>query len=112
MSYISNKKLRQELIKSKSSGELTNETLDILLKMIDNIQTKFTYLDEDDRDDCRSHAIFVVLTKWEKYNIEHENPFSYFTQMIKNGLYAGWNEISKYRDNNHFSISNIFEDDV
>ena len=104
--YVNNKELRKEMIISLNNNELTSSALNMLLLMVDNIQSKFKYDNEDDKYDCRSHAVEGILTKWWKYKPTYENTFSFFTQMIKNDLYAGWNKLNKRKAD--FSTSNIF----
>ena len=104
--YVNSESFRLALIDSNMKGELTPQCLGMLLKMVEHIQRSFKYMDQQDKEDVSSHAIEVLLKQWKKYDIERQNPFAYFTRVIYNGLYAGWNEINKKRT--PFSISNIF----
>ena len=104
--YVNPESFRLELIASNVRGELTTNCLNMLLLMVDRIQRSFTYVDPQDKEDCASEAITVVLMKWKKYDVTRQNPFAYFTRVIYNGLYAGWNKLNKNRT--PFSYSNIF----
>lgn len=108
--YVNNTELLQEIIISKQNGELTDTAVNMLLLMVDRIQMKFSYEDHADKEDCRAAAIESFLCAWHKCDTTRSNPFSWFTQVIKNGMYAGWNELVKRRAD--FSTSNIFMDDV
>lgn len=104
--YVDKELLRLELIISNVKGELTPKALEMLLLMVTKIQSSFKYVDDQDREDCASNAIEVVLKNWSKYDPERFNAFAYFTRMIYNGLFAGWNELTKHRAEH--SISTIF----
>lgn len=109
--YVQNDALRSEIVLSLRDGALTDEALTMLLLMIDRIQLKFHYENLDDKCDCKSAATEVILKKWDRCKPkEYPNVFSFFTQMIKHGLYAGWNELTKKRA--EFSTSNIFANDI
>ena len=108
--YVNPQTFRLELISSNIDGKLTPKCLDMLLLMIDKIQGPYHYEMSQDREDCRSSAIETVLKNWKKYDIERPNPFAYFTRMIYNGLYAGWNELTRKRAD--VSISAIFSESL
>lgn len=108
--YINKESFRLELISSNVNGELSPKCVEMLLLMIDRIQRSFKYINPQDKEDCRSAAIETVLKNWQKYDASRVNAFAYFTRMIYNGLYAGWNEITKKRV--EFSTSNIFTESI
>ncbi|BBI90942.1 hypothetical protein [Tenacibaculum phage PTm5] len=84
--------------------------VDMFCLMIDKIQAPFKYPSDDVRMDIRSFAIEQLVKKWKSCDINRPNLFSFFTQVIKNDLYAGWN--SYKRGCADFSYSTIFTDDV
>ena len=108
--YVDKDSLRLEMIASNIDGKLTAKALAMLVLMVDRRQSSFKYVRIQDKEDCRSHAIEIVLKKWDRYDASRHNPFSYFTSVITNGLYAGWKEINKHRED--FSTSNIFTESV
>lgn len=108
--YINSSSLRLELIASNVKNELTPKCLEMLLLMIDNIQSSYTYKDEADKDDCRSAAIEVILKKWKEYDVDKNNPFAFFTRMIYNGLFAGWNEIKG--KGKSISLESVFNESI
>lgn len=108
--YVTSEQIRTELQICHLKGRITPKMTSIFVLMIDNIQSQFTYVSDEDRKDVRSHAIEKILTKWKKCDINRDNLFSFFTQVIKNDLYAGWNKLTKHRAD--FSYSTIFESDV
>jgi hypothetical protein len=104
--YVDPDSFRLALIESNAKGQLTPACVKMIQLMITRIQSSFKYVDPQDQEDCYSAAQEVVLTKWQKYDISRDNPFAYFTRMIYNGLYAGWNELDKGRVEH--SLSNVF----
>lgn len=109
--YVDNDLLRTELVKSNILGRLTNLAFDMLMLMITEIHSSFSYVNAADKEDCQSNAIEIVLNNWHKYKIELENPFAYFTRVIYNAIYAGWNTI-KQKSKQTISISHIFTDSI
>lgn len=109
--YVDNNLFRIELIKSNAQKKLTNPAIEMLMLMISNIQTPFHYQNNADKEDCRSSAIEVVLRNWESYDVTRQNAFAYFTRMIYNGLYAGWNYINE-KNKKTISFSNIFQESI
>jgi hypothetical protein len=108
--YVNPESFRLALIESNVNGELTPACVAMLMKMVDKIQLSFKYVDPQDKEDCHSAALEVVLTKWKKYDCSRDNPFAYFTRIIYNGLYAGWNQLAKGRAEH--SLSQVFTEDV
>ena len=92
--YVKNADLRAELIKSKAQDKLTKEALDMLIKMARRFSEKFTYVYDEDREDCISFAIMDCYQYWRGYKPEKSaNAFAYITQMIKNGFAKGWRKL-------------------
>lgn len=108
--YVDRDQLRLELIASNVKNQLTPKCIEMFELMVDNIQTKLPYIDPQDKEDCKYHAIEVILKNWKEYDVERPNPFAYFTRVIYNGLYAGWNEI-KSKIKTH-SYSRIFQESI
>lgn len=109
--YVDNEMLRVEIIKSKTRRSLTPNATEMLILMVDHIQSSFTYRNQADKQDCRSSAIEVVLNNWSGCDVLKEKPFAWFTRMIYNGLYAGWNHIRAERKNT-ISLDAIFRESV
>jgi DNA-directed RNA polymerase specialized sigma subunit len=103
---IINADLRQEILLSKANGQLSDRGALMLCLMVEKIISKFHYDRIEDEEDCMSSGIEGALTKWHKYEPKYDNAFSFFTQMIKNDIYAMWNKMNKRRAD--VSISNVF----
>jgi DNA-directed RNA polymerase specialized sigma subunit len=92
--HVRNADLRNEIIKSKESNELTKEALDMFILMAKKFSTKLNYIYPEDREDCISFAIMDCFQYWRGYDPEKsQNAFAYFTQIIKNGFAKGWRKI-------------------
>lgn len=108
--YVNNSSFRLEILKSIEDKKLTAQAIEMYTKIVENIQHPFKYKFDSDREDCRSTAVEVFLLNWHKYDIARSNTFAFFTRMAYNGIYAGWRELSKNRE--EFSYSNIFQEKI
>lgn len=111
--YVNNEMLLREIRRSKEKGELTPEALNLIIKIVDRLtNNKMIYLDQMDKDDCYSEAIYQVLKNWDKFDeTKSDNAFSFFTQVIKNGLAIGWNSIHKLNKKQIIRIDYLKEKD-
>lgn len=99
--YLKNKDLLREIIKSKEEEKLTDEAMRMLMLLLDKISSSFSYELEDDKQDCKAFAVLDLLMYWKGFKPEKSsNAFSYYTSIILNGLYKGWNHLHprKYKD--------------
>lgn len=104
--YVSNAELREEIIKSKERNELTPKAVELLMRMANEASKRLKYRDEEDRKDCIAFALMDVVKYWRSFNPEKSsNPFSYFTQMIKNGFAKGWRKIHPIPSSDKVSLS-------
>jgi len=92
--YVPPKVFLEELTISLAQDKLTDKLVTIFLTMVKKIVgPPLLYYENDmDQDDCRQAALEVVLTVWKEFNPDHPsaNPFSWFTQIIKNGSAKGF----------------------
>ena len=96
MIYVQRSVLFQEICLSKKQDKLTKEALNLLLKIVDEFSHKFYYYDEEDRKDCKAQAAMDCFMYWRGYDPSSgKDPFSYYTQLIKNGYCKGWNRLHK-----------------
>jgi DNA-directed RNA polymerase specialized sigma24 family protein len=90
--YLSNKDLYMELVYSKAKGKLTPAATNMMMLLGKNVIRKMYYKNPDDRQDCLQEAMLSCFRLW--YNFDEskgDNPFAYFTEVIKRGLAKGWN---------------------
>jgi len=112
--HVKNKDLREEIIKSKEKDELTNEAILMFMLMAKKFSNSFTYIYEEDKEDCISFAVMDCYQYWRGYDPEKsQNAFAYFTQIIKNGFGKAWRKLHgnfpisnriSYSSNNIYSI--------
>jgi DNA-directed RNA polymerase specialized sigma subunit len=104
--YVDPKELKEELAKSKERDELTPQAIAIFQTMAMEASKKLRYRDEEDRKDCIAFAMMDVVRYWRSYNPEKSNnPFAYFTQMIKNGFAKGWRKLHPLSAGEKVSLS-------
>lgn len=95
---IDKKEFYNAIVESKELGELTPKAFELIMQLCKNYMTRTYYKNSQDRDECFQSAITDCLTGWSKFNPDYSsNAFSYFTQIIKNGLIKGWNDIYKQK---------------
>jgi len=92
--YVKNSILREEIIRCKKEGKLTNEAIEMFQKMADRFSRKLKYVYEEDRLDCISFAVMDCYQYWQGYNPEKsDNAFAYFTSILRNGFAKGWRKL-------------------
>jgi len=106
--YIDQKKLFEEIIKSKQKNELTPEALNMLILIANELSKVLKFKYEEDRKDCIAFAIEDLIRYWRNFNPEKSNnAFAYYTQIAKNGLAKGWKRLRGRAQN--IKIININE---
>jgi DNA-directed RNA polymerase specialized sigma subunit len=104
--FVDPAELKEELRKSKEQDQLTHRAVAILSLMANEASKKLKYRDEEDRKDCIAFAMMDVVRYWRSYNPEKSNnPFAYFTQMIKNGFAKGWRKLHPLAASDKVSLS-------
>jgi hypothetical protein len=105
---IDQKKLFEEILKSKERNELTPAAVDMLILMARKLSDSFKYKHEEDRKDCIAFAIEDLIRYWRNFNPElSTNAFAYYTQIAKNGHAKGWKKL--HGKNKNVKIININE---
>ncbi len=104
--HVKNRDLREELIKSKETNELTPLALDMFILMAKKFSGNFTYIYPEDKEDCISFAIMDCYMYWRGYDPEKSaNAFAYITQIIKNGYRKAWRKLKNCPKSKQISIS-------
>lgn len=105
--YLKNKDLLAEIIKSKELGKLTNTAVEMLWKLAKESNKKLNYKNPQDREDCISAAMLDLLKYWNRFDPKiTTNAFAFYTQVAKNGFAKGWNELNEVKHSQKISISN------
>jgi len=104
--HVKNKDLREELIKSKAQDKLTDEAINMFMLMAKKFATNFTYIYEEDKQDCIAVAIMDCYLYWRGYDPEKSaNAFAYITQIVKNGFAKAWRKLHNIPKSKFISIS-------
>lgn len=94
MSSFNSIMLTDEINKSISNNDLTNEAMLEIVKLVDFIQQKISYENEKTKELCARLSLCYVGMKWKEYNVE-KNAFKFFTRLVMEGLAKAWKTISK-----------------
>lgn len=106
--YIDQKKLFEEILKSKENNELTPKALEMLVLIANELSKVLKFKYEEDRKDCIAFAIEDLLRYWRNFDPQKSNnAFAYYTQIAKNGLAKGWKKLRGRTQN--IKIININE---
>jgi predicted acyl esterase len=108
--YLTNDTLIKELTKCHEQKRLTTAAVGMFDMLIDRIQKKLFYKSDDVRQDCKSHAMLIVVENWHKYDMTRTNPFAFFTRVVMNGLSYAWNK--NERRPIHISINAFINNDA
>lgn len=106
--YVSNKEFQKEMIESKARGVLTPRAVELMLKIANKLATtKFYYVFEDDRYTCMSQGVEDCIRYWRNFDpVKYDNPFSYFTMVILNGMKRQFNQLYTVPASKRVSLSN------
>lgn len=94
--YVPNAILLEEWKVAKAQDAVTEDLALMFLRIASKFSNKFKYKYPQDKEDCIEFALLDCLKYWRSFNPEksaNPNPFAYFTELCKNGLAKGWNEL-------------------
>lgn len=83
--YLNNAMLREELIKCKQNGALSNDFGKMYLTLVDRLAKKSNFNGYSFLDEMKSEAIFHFTKYWKNIQ-EDKNVFAYLTQIAKNAF--------------------------
>lgn len=112
--YLNNKELYIEIIISKALGKPTRKLTKMFQILVERVNRRFFYKNEDDRRDCAQEALYRLFLNWHLYdeNIT-DNPFAYFTEIVKRAHAKGFNDLHpRDTDGNymtHISVDGFYE---
>ena len=109
--YVDKKELDRELLISLEQNSWTKPLLDMFMLMVNEINKPLQYKNEDDRDDCKSGALMDLILYWDRFDPTNPNAnsFSFFTQMIKNGMGKAFKKLRCQKiTENSISMENLF----
>lgn len=104
--YVKNSVLREEFIKCKKTGELSDELVLMFQQIATRLSTKLKYSNPMDREDCISTAVMDCIKYWKNYDPEiSDNAFAYVTSICRNGYAKFWRASSKMKFPDSIMIS-------
>jgi hypothetical protein len=134
--YLNNKDMLAELRKSKKDGNMTRELTNMIMLLVRRYAEHPWFVNYTYNDDMRSFALLTVVKFWDRFDFDKSNnPFAYFTQIIKRAFQQYKIQEKKHRtirdlllvehgetpsytfmndydeDNYHFSKMDTFEKD-
>ena len=111
--YLNNKELYKEIIISKAMGKLTKDAERMLILLAKNVIKKFYYHRPEDKFDCYQNGLLMMFKFWNNYDeLKSTNAFSYYTEVFKRGVAAGYNQLYKKVDGEYmFHQSLDYTDD-
>ena len=106
--YVANKDLLREIKLSKERDQLTYNAVKMLQLIAENLAKKKHYKCQEDKEDCIQTAMLDIALYWRSFDPEkYNNPFAYYTSMLRNALAKGWNRIyGKFKSSEMTSIDN------
>jgi len=94
--YLHNKDLYMEIVYSKATGKLTNNSKSMLEILAKRTIKKMRYKNNDDKLDCYQSGLLDMFSNWYNFNEEKsDNAFAYFTEIFKRGMARGYDDLYK-----------------
>ena len=105
--YIKKDEFEIELKKSLEQDQLTPKCVEYFQKIAKGLARRLQYKNPQDKEDCINEGLYNVLKYWKNYNFNHpkNNPFSYFTQLIKCGMAIGFKRLNGNGGNRIVTVS-------
>ncbi|MGI0076473.1 MAG: hypothetical protein ACREAU_03600 [Nitrosopumilaceae archaeon] len=97
--YLSNKELLLETLNSKKIGRMTPKLTDMLMLLTQKYAKRGNFAGYTYNSDMQSAALLMLVKNWSSFNpAVSENPFAFYTQIIKNAFIQVLNIERKHRD--------------
>lgn len=98
--YFDNKMAFYQMVVSKAQGKLTPKLLQMCMKIVKGVSRKFRYKNEDDRWDCESYAIEMIVKNWYLFDTDkYDNIMAWVTEVVKRGFALQFKRLQKTRLN-------------
>ena len=98
MYYIDRKELLQDVIDSKKEGKMNNALAAKLHLLTTKYARAANFARYTYNDDMRGYAQMMLVKSWNSFNPEKsDNPFSFYTQCIKNSFKQYLNQEKRHR---------------
>lgn len=85
--YLSNYNLLEQIAISKENGKMSNELLNMITLLCERYATRANFSSYTYIEDMKMNALLNLCRTWASFNAERsQNPFAYYTQLIKNSF--------------------------
>lgn len=85
--YVNNADLMIEVSLSRAQDRMTNNLVKMLTMLTDGFATKGSFSGYSYIDDMKGYAMYMLVRTWRAFNPEKgNNPFSFYTQCVKNSF--------------------------
>lgn len=96
--YLNNHDMLIEVQLSKDKGQMTDTLCHMLMTLCERYSKKSNFANYSYIDDMRGYALLNICKIWSSFDAEKSNnPFSYYTQSIKNSFVQFLNQEKKQR---------------
>ncbi len=96
--YLTNKELLHEIENSHEKGAMTPLLAEMLMKLNNRYAQRSQYANYSYNEDMRAFALLTMVKVWKSFDPKRsQNPFAYFTQIIKHSYFQLLNSEAKHR---------------
>lgn len=97
--YLNNADLMKELAKSREQDKMTDELAKMLMMLCNKYAKHSDYISiYSYDDDMKAFALLTVCKVWRSFNpAKTNNPFAYFTQILRHAFYQYLNHETRQR---------------
>lgn len=97
--YVRNKDLLPEVVRCRETGIVSNELGRMMLLIVENYAKKSNWANYTYKDDMKGHAMVHLSNAALKFDpARSNNPFAYYTQVIKHAFIQILKQEKKHRD--------------
>ncbi len=97
--YLNNADLMKEIALSKEQNKVTDALGKMLMMLVSRYIKVPRFASYTYREDMQGHALRVLMKVWRGFNLEKgDNPFGYFTQILKRAFFQFDNSERAQRD--------------
>ena len=96
--YLNNKELLIAVRESKEKGKMSPKLATMLQLLCSKYATKGSFVNYSYNEDMQAYAMLMLVRTWNSFDLnKSNNPFSFFTQCIKNSFIQFLNQEKRQR---------------
>lgn len=97
--YLTNKELMVAIVESKAMGKMSDKLAAMLVLLCSRYAKRSQFAGYTYNDDMQAYAMLGLLKTWHKFDeVNYENCFAYYTQILKNYFRQYLNQEKRHRD--------------